>query len=155
MTPAVKQCQKYQIPFTLHQYHHDENSASYGLEAAEKLFVASERIFKTLVVETENKTLAVAILPVTHQLNLKNMAKSLQCKKVTMAEPKRVQNTTGYVLGGVSPLGQKRRLPTIIDSSSQRLDTLFISGGKRGLEIELSCENLHQLTQAQFAQIAC
>jgi len=155
MTPAVKQCQKHKIRFTLHQYQHETNAVSYGLEAAEKLSVTSERIFKTLIVETENKTLAVAIIPVMQQLNLKSIAKSLQCKKVTMADPKRVQSTTGYVLGGVSPLGQKRRLPTIIDVSSQSMETLFVSGGKRGLEIELCNEDLAQITQAQFALIAC
>jgi len=155
MTPAVKQCQKAKITFTLHQYQHDANAASYGLEAAEKLSVNCERIFKTLVVETESKTLAVAIVPVAQQLNLKYIAKSLKCKKVVMAEPKRVQSTTGYVLGGVSPLGQKRRLPTIIDTSCQSQETVFISGGKRGLEIELTSEDLAQLTQANFSQIAC
>jgi Cys-tRNA(Pro)/Cys-tRNA(Cys) deacylase len=155
MTPAVKQCQKFNITFTLHHYQHDANAVSYGLEAAEKLVVPSERIFKTLVVETDKKQLAVAIVPVSLQLHFKSMAKSLACKKVSMADAKRVQNTTGYVLGGVSPLGQKQILPTIIDASSLSFDTIFISGGKRGLELEISHQDLAMLTKAAFATITC
>jgi len=154
MTPAVKQCQKYKVPFTLHQYNHDVGVVSYGLEAAEKLAIDSKFIYKTLVIETETKSLAVAIIPVTRQLNLKSIAKVLKCKKVSMADPKRVQTTTGYVLGGVSPLGQKRLLPTIIDSNCQLLSSVYISGGKRGLEIELSSEDLASLTRAKFSEIS-
>ncbi|MDT0605241.1 Cys-tRNA(Pro) deacylase [Thalassotalea castellviae] len=142
MTPAVKLLDKLKIAYQLHQYHHDESAASYGLEAAEKLAVDAKKIFKTLVVEMENKSLAVAIVPVENQLTLKNVAKALKCKKVTMADPKRVQTTTGYVLGGVSPLGQKKRLKTVIDKSSQQFSTIFVSGGKRGLEIEISPNDL-------------
>ena len=154
MTPAVKQCQKYKISFTLHQYQHDVNAASYGLEAAEKLAVDSKHIYKTLIVETESKKLAVAIVPVTKQLNLKSIATALKCKKVTMADPKRVQSSTGYVLGGVSPLGQKRSLVTIIDSSCRLLHSMYVSGGKRGLEIELSSDDLASLTKGEFEKIA-
>lgn len=142
MTPAIKLLEKLNVPFQLHQYHHDESANSYGLEAAEKLAVNANEIFKTLVVETENKQLAVAIIPVEKQLHLKNIAKLLRCKKVVMAEPKRVQTTTGYVLGGISPFGQKKRLTTMLDNSANAYDQIFVSGGKRGLEIALSPKDL-------------
>jgi len=115
-----------------------------------------ERVFKTLVVSAiinNNDQLAVAIIPVEYQLNLKLMAKALKTKKVKMAEEKRVESSTGYVLGGVSPLGQKKPLITIIDSTSQLFDTIFVSGGKRGLEIELSAENLAEMTKAIFSEL--
>ncbi|MCO4799053.1 MAG: Cys-tRNA(Pro) deacylase [Colwelliaceae bacterium] len=154
MTPAVKLLDKLHVSYLLHQYEHDESAASYGLEAAEKLAVDDNQIFKTLVVETENKTLAVAIISVGNQLNLKSIAKLLKCKKVTMADPKRVQSTTGYVLGGVSPLGQKKRLTTVIDKSASHYESIFVSGGKRGLEIEIKPEKLANITNAIFAEIS-
>ena len=109
-----------------------------------------------MVVATESQQLAVAVavVPVSQQLNLKAMAKALKVKKVQMAEAKRVETSTGYVLGGVSPLGQKKRLTTIIDNSGQNFKSIYISGGKRGLEIELSASDLAMLTQASFANIA-
>lgn len=155
MTPAVKLLNKLKVPYQLHQYEHEETASSFGLEAAEKLSVDSTQIFKTLVVETELSNLAVAIVPVDYQLNLKNVAKALNCKKVKMANPKKVQSTTGYVLGGVSPLGQKKRLKTIIDASAQALTSMYVSGGKRGLEIELSAEDLSQCLNGKFAPISC
>ena len=155
MTPAVKLLDKLKITYQLHQYHHDESASSYGLEAAEKLSVDSRQIFKTLVVETETHALAVGIVPVEMQLNLKAMAKALGCKKLTMADPKKVQSTTGYVLGGVSPLGQKKRLKTVIDDGAQKFSSMFISGGKRGLEIELAPADLAKVIGANFVAIAC
>lgn len=154
MTPAVKLLDKLKIPYQLHQYHHDETAASYGLEAAEKLAVDAAQIFKTLVVETESKILAVAIVPVEKQLNLKSMAKSLNCKKSSMADPKRVQASTGYVLGGVSPLGQKKRLTTVLDNSANQYESIFVSGGKRGLEIEISPTELIKTLNAKTGEIA-
>ena len=106
MTPAVNLAKKLKINFQLHEYHHDAHSESYGLEAAEKLQVEPKRVFKTLVVQDDNDKLAVAILPVEHLLNLKKIAKAIGSKKAQMADPKLVERTTGYVLGGVSPLGQ-------------------------------------------------
>lgn len=154
MTPAVKLLDKLAIPYKLHHYHHEESAASFGLEAAEKLAVNAEVIFKTLVVVTETKTLAVAIVPVDKQLNLKSIAKSLSCKRVAMADPKRVQTTTGYVLGGVSPFGQKKRLSTILDISATQFDSIFVSGGKRGLEIELSPKDLVTVLSAKTSAIS-
>lgn len=157
MTPAVNQAKKQKIAFELHSYTHDVNASSFGEEAAEKLAVDASRVFKTLVVNAitiHGEQLAVAIVPVENQLNLKAMAKALKAKKVKMADAKRVEATTGYVLGGVSPLGQKKRLTTVIDQSSTSFKTVFVSGGKRGLEIELSANDLAKVTQATFADLA-
>ncbi|MCU4675157.1 Cys-tRNA(Pro) deacylase [Catenovulum sp. 2E275] len=153
MTPAVKLAQKQKIKFNLHQYEHDPASASYGLEAAEKLAVAPAYVFKTLLAQLDTKDLVVAILPVNQQLNLKLLAKAAGSKKAVMANPTDVERTTGYLLGGVSPLGQKKRLKTFICQSAQKLETMFVSGGKRGLEIELTPQDLLKLTFAHFSEI--
>ncbi|MCJ8319852.1 MAG: Cys-tRNA(Pro) deacylase [Colwellia sp.] len=156
MTPAVDQVKKQKVTFELHQYEHDASANSFGLEAVNKLNVAANRVYKTLIVSSlvnNKEQLAVAIVPVEYQLNLKSMAKALQTKKVTMADAKRVEASTGYVLGGVSPLGQKKRLKTIIDQKSQSFSTIFISGGKRGLEIELSANDLSKMTNAKFFEL--
>ena len=154
MTPAVNSARQHKITFKLHQYQHDINVASYGVEAAEKLAVEPGKIFKTLVVCTQEKQLAVAIVPVLQQLDLKALAKALKCKKVSMADSKQVEKSTGYVLGGVSPLGQKKALTTIIDQSGAGFTTIFVSGGKRGLEIELSPQDLARLSRGVFASIS-
>lgn len=153
MTPAIKIAKQRRLDYKLHEYTHDSNAASFGLEAAEKLGIAALQVFKTLVVITETNTLAVAILPVNQTLNFKKMAKALSCKKVQMADPKQVERTTGYVLGGVSPLGQKKPLTTIIDSSAQVQASIYVSGGRRGLEIELPPEQLATTLDARFANI--
>lgn len=153
MTPAVNLAKKLKLTFELHEYEHDPNSESYGLEAAEKLGVEPSRVFKTLVIQDEHDKLAVAILPVEHLLNLKKAAKVIGSKKAVMADPKLVERTTGYVLGGVSPLGQKKRLPTVIDTSAQAFGTIFFSGGKRGLEIEMSPQSLANTLTASFADL--
>lgn len=153
MTPAVKQLNTLVLPYKLHQYQHDSNCKSYGLEAVDKLQVSAEMVYKTLVINVDSHYLAVAIIPVAATLNLKKLAKALKAKKATMAEAHKVQNSTGYVLGGVSPLGQKKTLVTVLDNSAKALSTLFISGGKRGLEIELTPQNLVQSLQATYASI--
>lgn len=153
MTPAVNLVKQLKLDFKVHEYSHDPAANSYGLEAAEKLGVAAERVFKTLVVQDEQDKLAVAVIPVEHLLNLKKIAKALGAKKAQMADPKLVERTTGYVLGGVSPLGQKKRLPTVIDASAQSFDSIFFSGGRRGLEIELNPAILGQLLNAKFADL--
>ena len=154
MTPAINLAKQRKLTYQLHEYTHDEGAASYGLEAAEKLAVAAIRIFKTLVVVTDLGTLAVAVVPVTTTLNLKKMAKALGCKKVQMAEPKQVERSTGYVLGGVSPLGQKKRLSTVIDSSAAEQITIYVSAGRRGLEIELPPAQLATTLNASFVDIS-
>ena len=153
MTPAISYLKKKKVPFQTHQYAHDVNHQSYGIEAAEKLCVVPEKIFKTLVLETDSHSLIVAIVPVLKLLNLKLIAAHVKAKKVKMADVKRVESTTGYILGGVSPLGQKKQLTTIIDDSAQPFGTIFVSGGKRGLEIELSPQDLGTLTRATFTTI--
>ena len=160
MTPAINIAKQHRLDYKLHEYTHDSNAASFGLEAAEKLEVAAAQVFKTLVIETDTGKLAVAILPVDKTLSFKKMAKALSfnkvlaCKKVQMADPKQVERSTGYVLGGVSPLGQKKRLATIIDSSAQPHTTIYVSAGRRGLEIELPPMQLAQTLSAYFADIA-
>ena len=159
MTPAIKLAKQRNLDYKLHEYTHDSNAASFGLEAAEKLAIAAERVFKTLVVTTDTGVLAVAILPVDKTLNFKKMAKALSAnkmlafKKVQMADPKQVERTTGYVLGGVSPLGQKKRLATLIHASAQEHSAIYVSGGRRGLEIELPPEQLATTLAARFADI--
>jgi len=154
MTPAINLAKQKKIPHLIHQYEHDEAASSYGLEAAQKLNVDASRIYKTLVVEQDSGQLAVGIVPVEFSLNLKQLAKALKTKKVHMAEVKKVERTTGYVLGGVSPLGQKKRLPTILDESAHQFKTIFVSAGRRGLEIELAPADLLTLTGGRFAAIS-
>ncbi|MBA2056502.1 Cys-tRNA(Pro) deacylase [Psychrobacter cryohalolentis] len=159
MTPAINLAKQRGLDYRLHEYTHDSNAASFGLEAAEKLGVDVTQVFKTLVVLTDKDVLAVAILPVDKTLNFKKVAKALSvnkmlaCKKVQMADPKQVERSTGYVLGGVSPLGQKKRLPTVIDESAQTHSTIYVSGGRRGLEIELPPAQLATTLTARFASI--
>ncbi len=156
MTPAVNSAKKANIRFSLHEYAHNPQAPSYGEEAAQLLNQDPSRVFKTLLVaiEGDQKKLAVAVVPVSGQLNLKQMANALNAKKVVMAEPAVAERITGYLVGGISPLGQKKRLPTVIDSSAHQFETIFISAGKRGLEIELSAPDLSQLVSGQFAEIA-
>lgn len=152
MTPAINAAKKAKIPFTVHEYEHDPNCASYGLEAAEKLDIDPARVFKTLVADLGGE-LVVAIIPVEAMLGLKHLAKAAGAKKAAMADKALVERTTGYVLGGVSPLGQKKRLRTFIDISARNHPSIHVSAGRRGLEIELSPENLAGLTSAAFADL--
>lgn len=154
MTPAIKLLEKGKHLHEVLKYEHDKQAESYGLEAAEKLGLASECVFKTLVAELDNGKLVVAIVPVTHQLNLKQLAKAAKAKKAQMGQPAKVESTTGYVLGGVSPLGQKKALPTFIDESAKQLEYIFVSAGKRGLEIKLEPALLAKLTRGSFAPLA-
>lgn len=154
MTPAVNSAKKAKIEFNLHQYQHDSGHASYGLEAAEKLAVEAERVFKTLVVKLDAMQLGVAILPVNSMLSMKSVAKACGARKAEMADKVEVQRSTGYVLGGVSPLGQKKSLKTVIDQSAQEYPTIYVSGGRRGLEIELNALDLQTLTLATFAPLS-
>ena len=147
-TPAIVAAERAGIAFTVHEYPHNPKAASYGLEAAEKLGVDPARVFKTLVADVDG-TLTVAIVPVEAQLDLKALG-----KRVTMADPKLAERTTGYVAGGISPLGQRKPLPTMIDESAFGFETIHVSAGRRGLEIELSPADLLTLTGGQVMVIA-
>ena len=153
MTPGINVARKARITHKVHEYDHDSSSESYGLEAAEKLGVPVARVFKTLVVSLDNKELAVGVIPVSSMLSMKLMAKAAGAKKATMAAQSEVERSTGYVLGGVSPLGQKKRLRTIIDSSARNHPTVYVSAGRRGLEIELSPDDLESLVNGVLAEI--
>lgn len=153
MTPGINVAKKSRVSYRVHEYSHDETSESYGLEAAEKMGVPEERVFKTLVVSLDSNELVVGVIPVSSMLSMKLIAKSAGAKKAVMATQSDVERSTGYVLGGVSPLGQKKRLKTIIDSSAKNYSTVYVSAGRRGLEIELSPDDLAKLTSGALAEI--
>jgi len=155
MTPAIKTAEKAGIAFTVHEYEHDPAAESYGLEAATALGIDDRRVFKTLLVSLQGGTapLAVGIVPVACQLDLKAIAAAAGAKKASMADPKQAERVTGYVVGGISPLGQKKHLPTLIDSSASDFATVFVSAGRRGLEIELAPRDLLLLCQATLVNI--
>lgn len=153
MTPGINVAKKAKISYTVHEYSHDPSTESYGSEAAEKLGVPEGMVFKTLIVSLDNKDLAVGVVPVSSMLSMKLMAKAAGAKKASMAAASDVERSTGYVLGGVSPLGQRKRLKTIIDSSAEAFSSIYISAGRRGLEIALSPTDLKNLTNGTFAAI--
>ena len=150
MTPAVNAAKKLKIPFNLHKYKHDPEHGAYGIEAAEKLNIDPARVYKTLVAQLDNNELTVAIIPVQSKLNLKAYARTCAAKKAEMAEAAVVTKSTGYVLGGVSPMGQKKRLKTYLDTSAKEFSTIYVSAGKRGLEIELNPEDLLRATGGSY-----
>jgi Cys-tRNA(Pro)/Cys-tRNA(Cys) deacylase len=146
-TPAIRAAEEAGIRFTLHEYEHDPSSTSYGEEAAAKLDVDAARLFKTLVVSVDG-SLAVACVPVTAQLDLKALG-----KRARMADKAQAQRATGYVSGGTSPLGQRRRLPTHVDSSALDHEMILVNGGRRGLQIELDPRELVRLTGARVHEL--
>ena len=152
MTPACKILKSNKIEYSIHEYEHDTNAKSFGLEAAEKLGLDVYEVFKTLMV-TDDKAYFVAILPVNHQLNLKKVATALGCKKLHMADPKDAERLTGYLVGGISPVGQKKCLKTVIDVTAESLNKVYVSGGKRGLDIGLNPQDLAKVLGASFADI--
>lgn len=155
MTPAIDLAKKKKVVFKIHQYEHDPSNTSYGLEAAQVLGQDPKRVFKTLLfaMNGEARSLAVAIIPVDQKLNLKLAAKAAGAKKADMADPEIAQKVTGYVVGGISPLGQKKLLPTFIHQSALSFDAICVSAGKRGLEIELAAQDLAGLVRAKFADL--
>ena len=155
MTPAIKAAELAKIPFRVHEYEHDPNADSYGLEAAEALGLEPARVFKTLLVELAGSgDLAVGIVPVDAQLDLKAVAAAAGVKKCKMADPAAAERVTGYLVGGISPLGQKKQLRTLLDRSAAEYQTINVSAGRRGLEIELAPEDLVRLVRGSMAAIA-
>ena len=153
MTPAVVALDRARLAYSLHTYEHDPASPSFGDEAAEALGVESARVFKTLVTSV-GVDLIVGVVPVNSTLDLKALAKAVGAKRADMADPTDAERATGYVVGGISPIGQRKRLRTVIDSSAQEWPTLFCSGGRRGLEIEIAPADLARVTGGQFARVA-
>ena len=152
-TTATLALERARVPFTLHEYAHDPRHDSYGLEASEALGVPPERVFKTLVAAVDGQ-LAVGVVPVHRQLDLKALAAAVGGKKAVLAEVAVAERATGYVAGGISPVGQKRRLPVVIDASALEQATMFCSAGRRGLEIELAPADLVTAAGATVAPIA-
>jgi Cys-tRNA(Pro)/Cys-tRNA(Cys) deacylase len=154
MTPGVLAARRAGIPIVLHEYTPDPDAESYGLEAAEKLNRPPTTVFKSLVAKLDGLELAVAVLPVDRSLDLKALADAAGAKRATMADPQQAERATGYVLGGISPLGQRKRLATFVDRSALELERMLVSGGRRGLQIELSPEDLIRLVGATTAALA-
>ena len=154
MTPAVKSLERAKVAFKLHEYEHDPAADSFGQETAEKLGVDPQRIFKTLVAATDAGKLVMAIVPVSGRLNLRALAKELSVRRAEMADPARAEGATGYVVGGISPLGGRKAMPVLIDRSVMDHATIFISAGRRGMQIEIAPADLVRLIKASLAYIA-
>lgn len=152
-TPATTTLTRLGVAYDLHPYEHDPAAPSYGLEAAEALGVPPAHVFKTLLVQGE-RGLAVGVVPVDRTLDLKAVAAALGLRKVSMADPAAAERSTGYVVGGISPVGQKRPLPTVVDQSAASLDRVYVSGGRRGLDLSLDPADLVRVTGGSFAPIA-
>ncbi|WP_323665186.1 Cys-tRNA(Pro) deacylase [Aliarcobacter butzleri] len=153
MTPAINLLKKIKCDFKIHKYEHDSDCTNFGDEAVEKLGLDANQVYKTLLVELTPKELVVCVLPVANQLSLKEVATIFGVKKAEMASKDEAQKVTGYLLGGISPLGQKKLLRTVLDESTKSFETIFISGGKRGLDIEVKPKDLEVLLKAKIGKI--
>lgn len=153
MTPAVDELQRAGVDFTLHPYDHDPSTPSYGLEAAEVLGVEPDLVFKTLMADVTKTGLVVAIVPVTEMLNLKALAAVFEQKRASMAAIEDAERSSGYVAGGISPFGQRTVRPTAIDESAHICETIFVSGGRRGLDLELRPADLISLLNARSGEL--
>lgn len=154
MTPAILLARKAGIPHDVLSYTHDPAAESYGLEAAEKLGLDPGSVFKTLVVDVDGVGLTCAVVPVANMLDLKAHADAVHGRKAKLAEQGAAERATGYIVGGISPLAQKKALPTVIDETAQLYDRIHVSAGRRGLEIALAPDDLRMLTQGVFAAVA-
>lgn len=153
-TRAIGEAEKAGVYFVVHDYRHNPAATSYGLEAAEMLGVERERVHKTLIATIDGSQLVVAVLPFQAELDLKALAAAVGGKKARLAHPTDAERATGYVIGGISPLGQRKRLPTVIDSIALKHQTVYVSAGRRGLELELRPSDLVELTKAITARLA-
>ncbi len=154
MTPAIRAAEKARVPFEVLEYVHDPAAESFGLEAAQALGLDPALVFKTLVVQTDAGQFAVALVPVSMSLDLKAIAHALGAKKAALAEPAAAERVTGYVVGGISPLGQRRALRTVVDASAAGLARMYVSAGRRGLQIALAPADLLRLCRGEYAPIA-
>jgi Cys-tRNA(Pro)/Cys-tRNA(Cys) deacylase len=153
MTPAVVALQSAGVAHTVHQYTHDQRSESYGLEAASELGLDPDRVYKTLMVSVDDR-LAVAVVPVSARLDTKALARAVGAARAEMADLKVAERATGYVAGGISPFGQRRRHPTVVDETVHLWDTVYVSGGRRGLDVEIAPVDLVEVTGAIVAEIS-
>jgi Cys-tRNA(Pro)/Cys-tRNA(Cys) deacylase len=151
VTPAIRLLEREKVPFTRHPYEHDADAESFGEEAAAKLRVPPERVFKTLVCDAGG--LVLVLVPSSARLNLKALARAMGVKKADLADPAKAEKATGYVVGGISPLGGRKRLPALADESLMSHETVFVSAGQRGLQVELAPADLVRLTGAQVAAL--
>jgi len=152
-TPATVALSRAGVAFTAHVYEHDPAATSYGLEAADALDLAPAQVFKTLLATVDDTTV-VALVPVDRSLDLKALAAARHGRKAAMADPADAQRLTGYVVGGISPIGQKRALPTVIDATAEAHEVIYVSGGRRGFDIGLAPGDLARITEGEFAPIA-
>jgi Cys-tRNA(Pro)/Cys-tRNA(Cys) deacylase len=154
MTPAVKVLETAGVTFHLESYEHDPRTPAFGEEAARALGLSADEVFKTLLARLDDGRLVMAIVPVSGQLDLKALARAAGARKARLADPAEAERTTGYVVGGISPLGQRKRLPAFLDASALGLEAIHVSGGRRGLEIRLAPGDLLRLTGAREAPLA-
>ena len=154
MTPAINLLKKQRVIHHIHTYDHGPVTHGYGEEAADKLGVSRDRLFKTLVCMADNKQMMAALVPVSGQLDVKAMARAVKAKKIKMADKKDVERITGYLPGGVSPIGQKKRMPMVIDASAEDFETIYVSAGRRGLQVELPVKVLCSLVRASIFKIS-
>ncbi|GAA4749197.1 Cys-tRNA(Pro) deacylase [Amnibacterium soli] len=152
-TPATQALDRLGLPYTAHPYEHDRAVEGYGLEAARELGAAPEQVFKTLVVEADDR-LTVAVVPVSSMLDLKSLAAAVGAKRAVMAAPEAAERRTGYVVGGISPFGQRTRLPLVLDRSAEGFPTVYVSGGRRGFDLEVAPQDLLAATDGVLARIA-
>lgn len=152
MTPAITLLKKLKVDFSIHEYDHDPSNTNFGQEACDKLGLSNQEVFKTLLA-TDGKSYFVAVLPVAYQLSLSKFAKAVGVKKLRMADMASAERTTGYLVGGISPIGQKKKLPTVISDTAQTLDKMYVSGGRRGLDVGIVPAELAGVLGADFCDI--
>ena len=153
MTPAVVALRAAGVAFEVHEYAHDPRSESFGLEAASALGLDADRVYKTLMASADGR-LVVAVVPVSARLDLKALARAVGAAKAAMADVRDAERVTGYVAGGISPFGQRRPHPTVVDESVELWDSVYVSGGRRGLDVEIAPADLIEVTGAIVADIS-